>query len=424
MTLRLGLLGAGSRGADVYGRLLLDQRDRAAIVAIAEPRADRLRDTGDRHGVPTRQRFSQGESFWEEAAGLRLDAIIIASPDATHHDHVLQAAARQLPVLLEKPIATTLSALENLQRQLQTYEPPVIVAHVLRYTPFFQTIHQLLRSGRIGRLIHLNHTENIGYWHFAHSFVRGNWRQEAASSPMVVAKACHDLDILRWLADAPPRHVSAFGRLHHFKNSQAPEGSTAQCLDNCQAEPDCPYSARKIYLDRFGADLAGWPTNVLTPTPTPASVEEALRTGPYGRCVYRCDNDVMDTYSINILFANNVTANFTLTAFTEETTRTLHVVGTHGELHGRMDKGEIELTDFRTRCRDIIVLDTSAAGHSGGDLALTTSFLGLVRQHQQGRAGINPTNFRASIDAHIMAFQAHQSALYHQQAAEAQDVGT
>lgn len=416
MTLRLGLIGAGSRGADVYGRLLLSHREQAAIVAITDPRADRLQETGDRHGVPARERFEHGDEFWTRAAQLELDAVIIASPDATHHDQVVQAAGLQLPMLLEKPIATTLDALEDLQRRLGGYQPPVVVAHVLRYTPFFQTLHRLLHTGRIGRLVHINHTENIGYWHFAHSFVRGNWRQEAASSPMVLAKACHDLDILRWLADAPPRHLSAYGALHHFKASQAPEGSAARCLDGCSAEPRCPYSARKIYLERFGngPDAASWPNNVLTLTPTLEAVEEALRHGPYGRCVYHCDNDVLDTYSINILFANSVTACFTLTAFTEETTRTLHVVGTHGEIHAHMDRGEVVLTDFRTGSREPFPLSVAPAGHAGGDQALTRSFLRLVAEYQQGTQDVSPTSFQASVDAHMMAFEAHQAALDHQ----------
>lgn len=410
--LRLGLVGAGSRGTDVYGQTLLSYPERAQLVAVSDPRRERLERIGRQHEVPRSHRFREAREFWTRAPDLDLDAVIIASPDETHHAQVLQATALQLPMLLEKPVANTLGAVQDLRRRLRGYRPPIVVAHVLRYTPFFQTIHTLLGAGRIGKLIHINHTENIGFWHFAHSFVRGNWRQESASSPMVLAKASHDLDILRWLAGAPACDVHAYGALHHFKPSEAPAGSTAHCLDGCAAERHCPYSARRIYLERF-AGQRGWPNNVVTPDPTPHRLEEALRLGPYGRCVYRCDNDVLDTYSINILFVNDVTAAFTLTAFTEETTRTLHLVGTHGELHAHMDKGEIIVADFCTRQSITLRVGAPQDGHGGGDQALILAFLTLLERYGEGEEVDSLTTFEESLDAHLMAFQAHGDALYH-----------
>ncbi|WP_027480472.1 Gfo/Idh/MocA family protein [Deinococcus pimensis] len=412
MALRIGLIGAGSRGLDVYGRTMLAQGDRCRVVAVAEPHHDRLRLAAAELRVPGGGRFADPDAFWTAARGLDLDAVVIASPDRSHHAHVLEAVRLEVPMLLEKPAAHSLPALRDLRRRLSGYRPPVMIAHVLRYTAFFRTVHDLLSSGAVGRLVHLNHTENIGYWHFAHSFVRGNWRDEATSSPMVLAKASHDLDLLRWLVGAPPRRVTAFGRLHHFRPDQAPVGAPEHCLDGCPAEPDCPYSARKIYLERFQAE-GGWPNNVVTPDPSRATLLEALARGPYGRCVYRCDNSVHDTYSINILFENDVTAAFTLSAFTEETTRTVHVMGTHGELHGHLDRGEVVVNDFRSRERRVIRVPATSGGHGGGDEALTLSFLDLVERYRGGEAVTSATAFEECLDAHLMAFEAHEDALRH-----------
>ncbi|MGI8746851.1 MAG: Gfo/Idh/MocA family protein [Deinococcus sp.] len=414
MTLRIGLLGAGNRGIGAYGTHLLTQPRRARIVAVAEPRPERLLHAGELHDVPAGELFASTEAFWEAAPGLGLDAVIIATPDETHHAQVLRAAELGVPMLLEKPVANSLGQLLDLRERLRDYRSPIVVAHVLRYTLFFRTLKRLLDEGRIGDLVHLNHTENVGYWHFAHSFVRGNWRREGTSSPMVLAKSCHDLDILRWFAGAPLRTLGAFGGLHHFSREHAPEGSTEFCLDGCAVEASCPYSARKIYLERFGAERGwkGWPNNVLTLDTTPAGVRAALEKGPYGRCVYRCDNDVFDTYSINLLFGNGVSAAFSLTAFTEVNTRTLHLVGSHGEVHGHMEKGEIIVQDFRTRTREVIdVSDVDASdGHGGGDRALVLNFLDLLEDYVRGERRSSPTAFQESLESHIIAFHAHGAA--------------
>ncbi|QBY07106.1 Gfo/Idh/MocA family oxidoreductase (plasmid) [Deinococcus metallilatus] len=413
MTLRIGLIGAGNRGIDVYGTHLLDQRERARIVAISDPRRERLLHGGQLHSVPAAQLYGDAAAFWAAAPNLRLDAVIIASPDDTHHAHTLHAVALNLPILLEKPIANNPAHIQDLQDRLRNYRPPVIIAHVLRYTPFFQVIKTLLDEKRIGQLIHINHTENIGYWHFAHSYVRGNWRRHDTASPMVLAKSSHDLDILRWFAGAPVRDLSAYGALHHFKASEAPAGSTAYCLDGCAVEAACPYSARKIYLERFGAerDWAAWPNNVVTLDSTPQGVRAALEDGPYGRCVYRCDNDVFDTYSINLQFENQVTATFTLTAFTEANTRTVHLVGTHGEIHGHMAKGEVVVADFRHRTQEVITLsDVTSDGHGGGDRALLLNFIDLLERYRRGELVTSLTAFHEALDSHSMAFRAHQAA--------------
>ena len=186
------------------------------------------------------------------------------------------------------------------------------VCHVLRYTPFFSKIKELLDKGCIGRLISIQHNENVGYWHYAHSFVRGNWRNSEDSSPMILAKSCHDMDIMLWLAGADCRSISSYGSLTHFKSENAPEGAPYRCMDGCPVQNECPYYAPRLYL----TENTSWPTSVISADTGIEARTKALREGPYGRCVYRCDNNVVDHQVVAIEFKNDVTAVFTMSAFT------------------------------------------------------------------------------------------------------------
>lgn len=399
----IALIGAGSRGADVYAEHVLRFPSLARIVAVAEPDPVRRQHTAARHAVPASQRFSS----WEElfAQGRLADAVIIATPDAHHVGPAAAALAQGYQILLEKPIAPDLTGVLELARAARTSAGRVTVAHVLRHSPFFTTLKRLLAEGRIGQLVTIQHTENIGYWHFAHSFVRGNWRQEATSSPLILAKACHDLDLLRWLVDRPCARVASHGRLSHFHLGNAPAGSTDRCTGGCAVERTCPYSAIRIYLEAFAGEQ-GWPNSVLTPDPNYQSVLRALETGPYGRCVYRCDNDVVDHQTVSLEFEGGVTATMTVSAFTQEVTRTIHVMGTHGEIHGHMGKGELLVNDYRQGATDIVRLPVTGEGHGQADQELIRDFIDRLRRDATSPA---LTDLEASIDSHLMAFAAERA---------------
>ncbi len=399
----LALIGAGNRGADVYGRYVLEHPEAARIVAVAEPDPARRARLAAQHGIPPARCFAD----WRELlAGERLaDGLIIATPDRAHVLPALKALALGYAILLEKPIAPTPAALEALARAARRHAGRVTVAHVLRYTAFFRTIKRLLDEGRIGRLVTMQHTENIGYWHFAHAYVRGNWRSEAAASFMLLAKACHDLDLLRWFAQSPCRRVSAFGGRVQFTRAHAPPGAPPRCTDGCPVERTCPYSAIRIYLERFGG-RAEWPNTVLTPNPTPQSVRRALERGPYGRCVYRMDNDVAEHQVVALEFANGVCATLTVCAFTEANTRTVHLMGTHGEVRGHMGRGEIEVLEFTRGARQVLTVPAQGR-HAGGDEGVMADFLGRLRRLKAGEAVPEaPTALEASLESHRMAFAA------------------
>jgi predicted dehydrogenase len=428
-------MGAGERGRSTYGRWCLEHPDQATVVAVADTDPDRRAALAADHALPDSQAFGD----WREllARTAETDAVVIATPDREHAAPAIAALARGHDVILEKPIAPTQDEVRAVGEAAARSTGSVTVAHVLRYTPFFSAVKRALDEGLIGELVTIEHAERIGYWHFAHSFVRGNWRREADASPMILAKACHDLDLLRWLAGDRCTAVASFGGLHHFRPEQAPPRALDRCTDGsvrCPAAASCPFDAVRLYVERT-SELTGWPVSVITSDPTPVGRLRALATGPYGRCVYRSDNDVADHQVVALEFANGVHATLTVNGLTADNTRQVHIHGTRGELRGRLDTGEIEVRRFlpgagvtsagpwdrdeyrRQAVRDDerIVLDAApvpADGHGGGDAGLMADVVGRLRARRDGVAGADDvarTSLAVSIDSHVMAFAAEQS---------------
>ena len=284
--------------------------------------------------------------------------------------------------------------------------------HVMRYTTYTRRLKALVESGVIGDVVNIQHLEPVGYWHQAHSFVRGNWRNTAESSFMLLAKSCHDLDWLRHIMAVPCLAVSSFGSLKHFRKTEKPKaaGKAKRCLD-CAYESQCPYSAKKIYLGRFARGDKGWPVDVVTPVVTAENLDAALRTGPYGRCVYECDNDVVDHQVVNLQFAGNRSASFTMTAFNAGDHRQTRVFGTRGSLEG--DGVRIRHTDFLTDKVSTIDTNTSAdgsllSGHGGGDFGLMDSFVRAVAENDPRQILSGPEE---TLESHLMVFAAEQARL-------------
>ena len=290
----------------------------------------------------------------------------------------------------------------------------MVVCHVLRYTPFYATIEALIRRGDIGKLETIDAVEHVAYWHQAHSFVRGNWRRTDETSPMILAKSCHDMDILRWLAGGRCLKVQSFGSLDHFRPENAPEGSAERCLDGCACADSCIFNAETIYITGKHCGIRNgrtwWPNNVVAAgVPTEEKLYEALRTGPYGRCVYRCDNDVVDHQTVNLTFENNVHATFTMTAFTDQCHRTIKLTGTLGEIEGDMETNQLTVRRFGKEPEVISLTDeeNGFAGHGGGDPKLVGEFCRMVAEG--GTECL--TGIDASVESHVMALAAEESRL-------------
>lgn len=289
----------------------------------------------------------------------------------------------------------------------EKYGRVLAICHVLRYAPFFTEVKRIIDEGKIGEIMSIQLIENVAYWHQAHSYVRGNWRKTAESSPMILAKSCHDMDMLLWLMNKKCTRVSSFGELTHFKAENAPEGAAERCLDGCKARHECPYYAPRIYIDWKGVWQADVIRKVVSLDTSTEGLLKALRTGPYGRCVYHCDNDVVDHQIVNLEFENGANASFTMCAFTYEEGRNIKVMGTKGEIIGWSGKNRIEYTTYLEKAEHVITVNPEG-GHMGGDVGIMRDFIQQVASDgkTEGR-----TSAARSVESHLVALAAEKSRL-------------
>lgn len=400
------IIGAGGRGSG-YASYFKELPDRGQVVGVAEPRAPYRERLVNQHAIPANNVFTD----WKEVASRPkfADAVIIATQDHMHTAPAIAFAKRGYHILLEKPMAPAPDECHAIVDAVKAAEVLFGVCHVLRYTRYTQKLKEILDSGTLGDLVNIQRLEPVGYWHQAHSFVRGNWGNEAVSGPMLLTKSCHDIDWLRYMMAASCEAVSSFGSLKHFHKEAQPAGAADRCLE-CPAtiERQCPYSAKRIYLERVEQGHTGWPSDVLAPDVTPDSIREALQTGPYGRCVYACDNDVVDNQVVNMRFAGGRTANFTMTAFTRMRHRDTRFFGTRGELTG--DGRYIHHYDFLTE--ETTTIDTEAGdgsilgGHGGGDYWLMYHFTQALLEENPRHILSGPDE---SLESHLMVFAAEES---------------
>ena len=397
------IAGLGGRGHDIYGNYAMEHPDEVEIAAVADPRPERLELAQREWNIPAERCFATAEELF--AQPQLADAAVIATQDRQHVVHAEAALKGGYHLLLEKPVAVDIEGCLEVLRLARRYQRHVVVCHVLRYTPFYNAIKRIIEDGRIGEVVTIQAMEQVGYWHQAHSYVRGNWRRADESSPMILAKCCHDMDILLWMTDSHCTKVSSFGSLGHFRVESAPDGAPEFCLDGCPHAESCPYDAERIYLRDKGVHVPVI-RKVVSLENTDDSVREALRSGPYGRCVYHCDNDVVDHQVVNLEFENGVTASFTMCAFTWEGSRTVKIMGALGQITGDVEENEIQVVSFATGNKTVYRLNTDAAGHSGGDAGFMRD---VVRQMQTDGAYAGRTNIAQSIESHLIALAAEES---------------
>ncbi|KAJ3488744.1 hypothetical protein NLI96_g2619 [Meripilus lineatus] len=412
----LAIVGCGQRGKG-YAEYALQEPTKCRVVAIAEPRPLTQKNFARAHNVEqslvfgTWQELHAASAEMIKTAGKRLaDAVIVAVQDHMHLE-VAQAFVEQgYHILCEKPMATKIKDCLRMEEAVRKAGVIFGMGHVLRYSPYTKAITEVIRSGELGRLINAVHVEPVGYWHFAHSYVRGNWAKEQDSCFSLMTKSSHDIDILcHWLSPETPVRVSSFGSLQHFRKKSKPQeaGDATRCSD-CQLESECPYSAKKIYYNQIASGNTHWPVSTIVDgIPDIENVTEALKNGPYGRCVYECDNDVCDNQVVNLEFSDGATASFTMIAFTslicDRQTR-LHF--THGEIVGDMDR--FTVTNFKTRRTEKHTPRGEGGGHGGGDLGLIRAFIEAVKTGRQEALG---TDVGEVLRSHLTVFAAERSRL-------------
>ena len=401
------VLGAGGRGMYAYGPYAIEHPDELKIVAVAEPDEERRARFAQAHGIPEKYQFKT----WQEALaqGKLARALLNCTQDQMHFDSTMAALQAGYDVLLEKPIAPTKAECVKLVQTSEALGRVMQICHVLRFTSFFSKLYEIVHSGRLGRIITVDHRENVSYWHMSHSFVRGNWRNEGLSSPMILAKCCHDLDILAWMMGQPVQYLNSFGTLTHYRAENAPAGAPARCTDGCPASDTCPWYAPRLYGALEGQQARSeWIVTAMGGGDTPQSRWQKLQTSPYGRCVYHCDNDVVDHQVMTLQFPGDVTVTFTIHGHSDTEGRTMRWDGTKATLYGDFSDGrpyEFRICDHGSGNVEVIQPDSGASGHGGGDEGLMNAFLRTLR----GEPVLHQTSARASLESHLMAFAAEES---------------
>ena len=405
---KLILIGAGDRGT-TYANLGAQSCPEMEIVAVADPDPVRRNYIKDKFQLSDDACFEYGEDILK--LPKMADAAIIATQDQLHYHLALQAIAQGYHLLLEKPAAPTPEQCQEIATAAEQQGVKVVVCHVLRYTPFFRLLKNVIDEGRIGKVINMIHIECVGNVHQSHSYVRGNWHKAADSSPMILAKSCHDLDIIQWLLGEECTRVQSFGSLRYFCRENMPEGAPEYCYQGCPAEAECPYSALKIYRQRKFPAFVGTATR--KHSPTDEDIEKAITETNYGRCVFQCDNDVVDHQVVNLEYQSGATVSFNMSAFNKGG-RKVRIMGTKGEITAEMSWDHITIFDFGTRkteeikIADAIRDEEITGGHGGGDRGIIRSFCQMLTGTYTGNS---ISDISTSIKNHLTAFAAEASRL-------------
>jgi predicted dehydrogenase len=394
------MVGAGNRGHFVYGMYALRHPDQLRFVAVAEPDEDRRWRFSRAHGIPPDRQFSS----WEALAGRnRLAPMLVnATMDGDHYASGLAFLKAGYHMLLEKPMATRPEQCVELVRVARQYDRVLQIGHVLRYAPFFKAVHEIVRSGRLGAIVSVDWRENLVYWHYAHSFVRGRWANTERAAPMILAKCCHDLDLLVWIFGRRCERVTSFGSLTHFGSDRIGSDVPERCTDGCPVEASCPYYAPRLYLEGIAGELA---LNAVSLDRSPESIRHALETGPYGRCVYRCDNDVVDHQVVVLELDGGLTVSLTMQGSSHVEGRTVRIDGLRATLLGNQARNELLIADHRTGETETIRPALGDGGHGGGDEGVARAFVDGIRRG----GGDVLTSGWESLESHLIAFAAEQA---------------
>lgn len=404
-TLNVILIGAGDRGQR-YTNYMIGEKYK--VVAVAEPKADFRNYIKEKHNIPDEMCFDT----WEKILDLPkfADVAVITTTDKMHFEPTMKAIENGYDILLEKPVSPNAEECVEIANAAKKNSVKILVCHVLRYCPFFMKIKDMIDKGMIGRVMSIHHSENVGNTHQSHSFVRGNWGNSDKSSCMILQKCCHDMDIMQWLVDQPCKNVHSFGSLTYFTKENAPEGSPEYCDKTCPVYDTCYYNAVKLYVEDE-ENLWFREASTKKKVPSNKDVEDALRTTQYGKCVYKCDNNVVDHQVVNLEFEDGTVASFNMCAFNEGG-RYIRIMGTDGELYGEMDTGIIDYYSFKTRKHETIntndqnLTGAITDGHGGGDPGLVNTLYEYITNN---RSGDGLSEIGISTKNHLISFAAEKS---------------
>lgn len=395
------LIGAGDRGANAFGPYAINNPGTIKFIAVVELDAKRRKHFQSMHDIPDDMAFDNWGDFF--AKGKIADALLICTNENYHYEPTKKGMELGYHILLEKPITQEAHTCVEIGDLAASYDKVFMLGYVLRYTPFFFEMKRVIDAGAIGEIKNIVHREHVGIDHYSHSFVRGTFGEMAIAGPMLLSKCCHDMDILNWLAESTCTNLTSYSTDTYFKTANAPAGAPKRCTDGCPVSDTCRFYAPKMY----SAPRSGFNVEMISVDDSPQGRMKALQEGRFGRCVYHCDNDVVDTQSVTMQYENGATASFSMTAYAENCYRAIHIHGTKGEIEGNLETNSFIIRDFTTGRSETIQVSTVLDRHSGGDYFLMTDFVKLIREGKSG----GRTSAKNAVDSHVMCFAAEKSRL-------------
>ena len=397
--LEMVMIGAGGRGYLAYGPYALAHPDEVRFTAVVEPDDSRRQRFAAAHNIPLERQLRSWQDLVErpQLAAAALNATM----DRMHYPSTLALLGAGYDVLLEKPMATSAAECVELVNTATQRGRVLQICHVLRYAPFFRTVYDVVTSGRLGDIVSFQWSENLVYWHFAHSFVRGKWNNSDTSGPMILTKCCHDLDLLIWMLGRP-RSVLSSGSLTHFRRERVGPEIPERCTDGCPIEAECAYFAPRLYIEN---NPGKWARDPVSLDHSPEALRRGLESGPYGRCVYRADNNVVDHQVVQLAFDNGLSATLTMQGASHVEGRTLRIDGMRATLLGNESRNELVLQDHFSLSSETLHPEGVEGGHGGGDAGVLHDF---VRGLQSGERTVL-TSAADSLASHLLAFAAEEA---------------
>lgn len=388
------LIGAGDRGANAYASYALNNPGTIKFVGVVNRTEEKRRHFQKLHGISDENTFAH----WDDCFAREkfADAVIIATPENLHYEPTKLAMQHGYHILLEKPITEDPVTSVEIGDAAKDYDKVFMLCYVLRYTPFYSEIKKVLESGVIGKLKTIRANENVGMDHYSHSYVRGTFGEESIAGPMILSKSSHDMDMLNWLTDANCISLSSYSTPTYFRPENAPEGAPKRCTDGCPVSDTCKFYAPKLY----SAERSGFNVDMISLDKTPEGKMKALQEGRFGRCVYHCDNDVVDTQVINMAYDNGSTVSFSMSGYSDRCYRTIHIMGTEGEIEGNLEDNCFGVRHFATNSTTRVTVTPVLDRHSGGDYYMMTDFIKRIRDNDIDAR----TRVDGSVDSHVMCF--------------------
>ena len=347
---KLAIIGTGLRGAYTYAPLIAKYKDKCEIVAFVENKKGRRDLFLEKYPVDKDMVFDNLNDFI--AHDKLADAVIISHYDLLHYDTAQVLLVKGYDVLVETPVANSLDGLVHLKEySLKNKDRLFMVAYNNRYSSFYTKLKEIVDDKKLGDLINISYNVDIGYQNFVHNYVRGNWRITSDTATIMLTNSCQDIDMMINLSKGKCQKVSCFSDLRIFNWENFNTKMSENCF-RCSEEESCPFSAKKIYLqeDKFI-------NNSVHINPTKDNLEAILKQGPYGKCVFYCDNDVCDNLTSIFKFDNKVTSNFNINAFTKESDKKIRLFYKEGEVEASFKQKEIKIKSFLNTDEKIIKID-------------------------------------------------------------------